>query len=110
MRLVNHLVRLTVQGAPPSIFRSGAPSTVDRRSPVGPSASSLARSRGSDDSAVVAEQLNIGVVTISGEAAMAHMENSVIDSQRVIEPSWPLACAACGPLPVSCPQSSPVNH
>ena len=74
----------------------------DRLSPVGPSASSLARSRGSDDS-VAAEQLNIGVVTISGEAAMAHMENSVIDSQRVIEPSWPLACAACGPLPVSCP-------
>ena len=34
-------------------------------------------------------------IVTSGDAAMAHMENSVMYSSSVIVPSLPLACAAC---------------
>ena len=43
----------------------------------------------------VAEQLRIGVVTTSGEAMIAHIENSVLYSAAVIVPCRPLAWAAC---------------
>jgi hypothetical protein len=37
----------------------------------------------------------MGVVTTRGDAAMAHIENSVLYSVAVIVPSLPFACAAC---------------
>ena len=43
----------------------------------------------------VLEQLRMGVVTTSGDARMAHIENSVLYSAALIVPCLPFACAAC---------------
>ena len=51
--------------------------------------------QGGPGGAGTAVQFMMGVVTTSGDAAMAHMENSVMYSSSVIVPSLPLACSAC---------------